>query len=230
MQNIDDIVKNYPPKLQPFRQYILKEYLQYKILNIIYSSNYSSNLVFIGDTAIRIIHGSTRFSEDLDFDNVLMKEKDLETLSFLIKKELELEGYIVETKNVYKNAFHCYIRFPGILFKQELSGYKEEKILIQIDMEPQNYKYSPDNYLINKFGLFRYLNVAPGNLLLSQKISACLLRKRAKGRDFFDVVYLMSSLKPDWEYLKQVLNIGNKKEITAAAGTCASLWAVTVCP
>ena len=38
-------------------------------------------------------------------------------------------------------------------------------------------------------------------------------RKREKGRDFFDVVYLMSKAEPDLNFLKIKFNIHSKKEL-----------------
>ncbi|MFH1665485.1 MAG: nucleotidyl transferase AbiEii/AbiGii toxin family protein [Candidatus Omnitrophota bacterium] len=213
MLNFNDILSYYPKRLQAFKENILKEYLQYQILNIIFSTGYSDKLVFLGGTAIRIIHNSTRFSEDLDFDNTGLSKTDFEKVSKTIQYQLELDGYNVEIENIFKGAFHCYIKFPGLLFQNELSGQKREKILIQLDAEPQEYAYRPEKYLLNKFGVFRYINIVPLNLLLSQKLCACLTRKRSKGRDFFDVVYLMGKTEPDYKFLEERLNIKTKKEL-----------------
>ncbi|MFH1847443.1 MAG: nucleotidyl transferase AbiEii/AbiGii toxin family protein [Candidatus Omnitrophota bacterium] len=213
MLNFDDILSYYPKEFHAFKTNILKEYLQHKILDMIFSSKYADRLVFLGGTAIRIIHNSSRFSEDLDFDNKGLNKAAFQEISKTIKKSLELEGYIVEMENVFKGAFHCYLKFPGILFQSGLSGQKREKILIQLDAEPQKYSYNNNKYLINKFGIFRFINVVPLNLLLSQKICACLTRKREKGRDFYDVVYLMPKITPDYKFLKTRLNISNKAEL-----------------
>lgn len=218
MLNFNDILSYYPQKLRIFKENILKEYLQYLILNIVFSTEYSNKLVFLGGTAIRIIHNSTRFSEDLDFDNTGLSKTDFGKISEIIRKQLELEGYNVEIENIFKGAFHCYIKFPGLLFQNELSGHEQEKILIQLDAEPQKYNYRPEKYLLNKFGIFRYINTIPLNLLLSQKICACFTRKRAKGRDFFDVVYLMGKTTPDYKFLEEHLDIKTKRRLVAKLG------------
>ena len=158
----------------------MKEYLQHKILDILFSTKYSNQLVFLGGTSIRIIHNSTRFSEDLDFDNLGLSADEFIKISDIIKRKLSLEGYLVEIKNVLKTAFHCNIKFPGLLFDHQLTGHKEKKIFIQLDAEPQKFDYTPEKFLINKFGIFRSINVTPISLLLSQKIIASLKRKRAK--------------------------------------------------
>ena len=96
------------------------------------------------------------------------------------------EGYSVEIKIVNKGAFQCYIRIPNLLFDNQLSGYKEEKILIQLDTENQNFDYFPKAFLLNKFDIFTKIFYTPKEILLSQKIWAILNRKTPKGRDFYD--------------------------------------------
>lgn len=216
MLRFEDALKKYPERLRGFKENILKEYLQYKILDIIYSSKYAERMIFIGGTAIRIVHEGVRFSEDIDFDNRGLAEEDFDDVANIIQRNLSIEGYSVEVKNVFKGAYHCYIRFPGLLFDHNISGHKEERILIQIDAESQNYQYLEDKFLINKFGIFRYINTVPAALLLAQKIFACLKRKRAKGRDFFDVVFLMSLADPDYNYLRQKAGIESRKELISA--------------
>jgi predicted nucleotidyltransferase component of viral defense system len=54
---------------------MIREYLQYKILEILFDSPYSTGFCFLGGTCLRIVHGNRRFSEDLDFDNITMSEK-----------------------------------------------------------------------------------------------------------------------------------------------------------
>lgn len=216
MLNFEDILKRYPARLQGFKENILKEYLQYRILDIIYGSRYAGRLVFLGGSAIRIIHKGVRFSEDIDFDNRGLDEKDFSKIAGIIKAELSLDGYTVDVKNVFRGAYHCYVKFPGLLFQQGLSGHKQQRILIQIDAEPQEYEYRPEKFLINMFGIFRYINTVPIALLLSQKIFACLNRKSAKGRDFFDVVFLMAMTGPDYGYLQKRAGIKNKMEMINA--------------
>jgi len=171
--------------------------------------------VFLGGTSIRIVHNSTRFSEDLVFDNLLgLNQKDFSLIGDTIQYKLSLEGYQVEIKNIMKaSAYCCYVKFPGLLYEQNISGHKKEKILIQLDTEPQNYEYLPDKFLLDKFGIFRYINVTPLPLLMAQKICACFHRKRAKGRDFFDVVFLSSKTMPDFNYLSKYAKIKTKQDL-----------------
>jgi len=151
MLDIKQIESFYPEYLRSFKRNLLREYLQYKILEIMFDSRFGERLSFMGGTATRIIHSNTRFSEDLDFDNLGLEEKDFGQLVKLIQKTLQLEGYTVETKNVFKGAYRSYIRIPNILFESGLSEQKEEKLSIQVNAEPQGFNYHPDKIILNKF-------------------------------------------------------------------------------
>ena len=192
---------------------ILKEYLQYNILNIIYNTSYWNNLVFLWWTAIRIIFNSGRFSEDLDFDNFWLNEEDFENLTKEIQTWLELLWFKVIIKNIYKWAWHCYIKLPDILFENNLSVYKQEKILIQIDTVKQDYVYEADKKILDKFWIYNLINSCPIDILLSKKIHALVDRKRIKWRDFYDVVFLSKFAKPNYDYLENKIWIKNSSEL-----------------
>lgn len=217
MIDLKEIKNFYPESLQRFDRFILKEYLQYKILEIVFSSPYASKLVFIGGTCLRIVHQNQRFSEDLDFDNFGLTLEEFSDLSHCIQSKLEFLGFAVSIKNVTKGAFHCHVRFPGLLLQTGLSGFQEERILIQLDTEAQGYEFQPERYFLNKFDVFSSIGVAPLSLLLAQKFYAVLNPKRNKGRDFFDIVYLMSlNVKPDFDFLKLKQGIENSEQLKQA--------------
>ncbi|MEA1883673.1 MAG: nucleotidyl transferase AbiEii/AbiGii toxin family protein [Thermotogota bacterium] len=213
MLNIKEIESYYPENLRAFKRSLMREYLQYKIMEIIFGSKQSECLSFLGGTAIRMLHGNKRFSEDLDFDNFGLKENEFENLATGIRKKLKMEGYNAKIKNVFKNAYHCHVRIPGLLFDSGLSGHKEEKILIQIDTEPQHFDYLPDNLIINKFDVFCRIRVTPPDILLSQKIVAIFNRKRKMGRDFYDTLFLFGKVRPNFDFLRQKIGVQDMAEL-----------------
>jgi len=226
MLSITEIEKYYPDHLKGFKRFIIREYLQYKILQVVFdNSTYANKLCFLGGTCLRLVHENTRFSEDLDFDNFNLSEQDFESISSVISKDLEKEGYEIEIRNTFKGAFHCYVRFPELLFKEGLSGHKEEKILIQLDTEPQHFDFEPERHILNKFDVFTEILTTPQDILLAQKFYAILNRKRAKGRDFFDVVFLLGKgIKPNYDYLKLKKDIDSSDPLKEAVLTqCQSL-------
>lgn len=214
MLSLAEIEKNYPENLRAFRGFLLREYLQHKILQFIFDSSYASRLCFLGGTCLRIVHGNSRFSEDLDFDNFELKEEVFGEIAGHIKDQLEREGYDVEMKTVYRGAYHCYIRFPELLYREGLSGHAGEKILIQLDTEPQHYEFTPDKYILNRFDVFTQIFVTPPQLLLAQKFYTILNRQRNKGRDFFDAIFLLSKVDaPDYAYLKKKAGIATPQDL-----------------
>lgn len=207
MLELKQIESFYPKSLLPFKRNLLREYLQYKILESIFTSEFAEKLAFMGGTAIHIVHGLPRFSEDLDFDNRGLDKLNFESLTTLIEKKLKLEGYSVEAQNSFRGAYRAYIRIADILYENKLSRHKEEKILIQLDTEPQGFSYKPDKIILNKFDVFTKINVVPMDVLLAQKIYAIFKRRRLMGRDFYDAIFLFSKTKPNFDYLKLKLKI-----------------------
>jgi predicted nucleotidyltransferase component of viral defense system len=216
MLNLKQIKDQYPDRLHTRPKFLLREYLQYKILEALSQQKQGKDLVFMGGTAIRLVYQSQRFSEDLDFDNRGLKPDQYQQLMTTIKRQLELEGLLVEIKLRFKAAYHCYFKFSGLLQQFDLTKQKKEKIMIRFDAADQGYDYQHDLKLLNKFDVFARVPVVPVDLLLAQKILAALQRERAKGRDFYDIVFLKAQAEPDMIYLKQKADISSQKELKQA--------------
>lgn len=213
MLDLKQIESFYPEPIRKYKKNILREYLQYKILEILYDSPHANKLAFMGGTAIRIVHGHNRFSEDLDFDNLSLGKPEFEELVESVKNKLELTGYSIEQRIAFKQAYHSYINIVEILYDNQLSGHREEKLTIRLDVEPQELAYTPDKIIINKFDVFTRIFVVPVDILLAQKLLAILYRKRTMGRDFLDTIYLLGKSKINFDYLKQKSNITNMVEL-----------------
>lgn len=192
---------------------MLREYLQYKVLQAVFESKKASKLAFLGGTALRIVYGNSRFSEDIDLDHFDLSLEEFEEVIRRVKRFFELEGFEVEVKNVAAGAYHCYLRFPDLLYEQGLSPYQQEKILIQVDTTAQGYEYRPEIIILNKFDVFTEIRVAPLNVLLSQKIYTAVHRMRPKGRDFYDITFLFGRTKPDFGFLYQKMGIENAETL-----------------
>ena len=65
MLDFQQIKDQYPEHLQGFERAILREYLQYKVLQAIFESHHACKLVFLGGTALRIVHETTAFLKTL---------------------------------------------------------------------------------------------------------------------------------------------------------------------
>jgi predicted nucleotidyltransferase component of viral defense system len=221
---LKEIESFYPETLRPFKRNLLREYLQYKILEIIFSSSLGQKLSFMGGTAIRILYANSRFSEDLDFDNRGLSQKEFVSLVEEITKRLSLEGYTVEVKNVFKGAFRSYLNFTRLLSEMRLSPHRAEKLMIQVDTEPQNFIYTNDLILLNKFDVLLRIRAVPIDILLAQKIYCLFKRPRAMGRDFYDVIYLSAKTKANADYLKKRLEIQDAQHLKESLLRLCGQW------
>lgn len=214
MLDLTQILADYPERLRIYPENILKEHLQYKILQSIYRSEQGRQLVFLGGTALRILHQNTRFSEDLDFDNLGLSETEFLELGEQIKRDLELEGLTVEVTGRTKQAYRLKIKIPEILFQEGLAPMETQKILIQVDTVPQSFDYEPERPILNKLDVFTPILATPKDLLLAQKIYASVNRKRLMGRDFYDIVFLYGiGARPNFDYLEKNIGVRDQTQL-----------------
>ena len=203
MIDMPQIQREFPAFLHPKKQFLLREYLQYELLRIIFNCKYAHKYTFLGGTCLRIGYQTERFSEDLDFDNVGLTKEEFEDTAKIIRRQMYLRGFDLELRYAYKGAYHCNIKFPGILYNYKISGHKEAKLLIKLDTEKQHYDYQRELLPIDKFGIKTEILAVPLSLLGSQKIAAILGRKRPKGRDFYDLRWILQRTDLDYGYLAQ---------------------------
>lgn len=75
MMPLTEIRKSYPEGLHGRGEFLLREYLQYKILELLFTSPFAEKFAFLGGTCLRIVHDNQRFSEDLDFDSFNLSQE-----------------------------------------------------------------------------------------------------------------------------------------------------------
>lgn len=212
-----DLANNNPKAL-------LVEYLQYEMLDSLFKQPEAKDLSFIGGTAIRIIHDSQRFSEDLDFDNFGLSYDLFQKVINKVLAEISLKGLKTEARLLKKDKnYHAYVKFPDILHELGISGHKEAKIFLSVDMENKKKVFSPEIKAINKFGVFRKIIVNPAAILLAQKLIAILNRKTEKGRDFYDASFLSGKTKVDYDYIKKITGLGKKEFEQKIIARCQAL-------
>jgi len=215
MYTLQQITEAYPPVLQGKERHMLREYLQYKILEAIVASKHGAKFIFLGGTALRLMYNNTRFSEDLDFDNIAVSQDEFVQLAKDIRHAMELQGFEVDVSLAGEGAYRCNVRFKHLLHEAGLSPHDDEKILIQVDSLAHGFDYTPDMKLLRKFDVTTQVPTTPLDILLSQKLFACVNRPRAKGRDFFDIMFLCGLTKPNYEYLAFKTGVTNETELRA---------------
>ena len=67
--------------------------------------------------------------------------------------------------------------------------------------------YEPEKVFLNKFTIYRQILAAPAEILLAQKMMTVLYRKREKGRDIYDVSFLMGFAISDFIYIQKILGM-----------------------
>jgi predicted nucleotidyltransferase component of viral defense system len=217
MISIEQLRAAYPGMSPDKDEFLLKEYLQYRMLRLVYRSEHGPKLVFLGGTCLRLVHDNPRFSEDLDFDNRGLDTEQFKALGEEVRAGLTAEGYDVEIDIRSRTAYRCKVRFPGLLFKHGMSGHAEQRVLIQFDTEPQQYAYEPELRTLSKFGIAMSVPCCSLSLLLAQKCLTILQRPRNKGRDFYDVVFLLSrGVAPDMGYITQRTGLGSQRALAEA--------------
>ncbi len=198
-------------------KYFIKEYLQLMVLDYLSSTPHIRKLIFIGGTNLRLIKHINRFSEDLDFDCRQMSKDEFMTMTDDVITFLNRSGLTVEAKDKESAQLSAYRRslyFPQLLFDLKLSGHREERFLIKVEAQDKGITYAPEMANVKGCGFFFALPVPGDEVLLSMKIAALL--QRGKGRDFYDVMFLLAQTTPNYDFLKQKLNISSSKELRSA--------------
>jgi predicted nucleotidyltransferase component of viral defense system len=166
---------------------VVREYWELIVLKGLYDSPFGRYFIFKGGTALRLAHGSPRFSEDLDFS--LTKNTLEGRFSSLVKKILspfpELSKTDIEEKYYTYLAeikvIQSYLPFPFRIkieiSKREIKNYQWELKLL-----------SSSATVIQVMG-----QVATLEQIYQDKL-ACL-KGRAKPKDLFDLWYISEKIK-----------------------------------
>jgi hypothetical protein len=67
--------------------------------------------------------------------------------------------------------------------------------------------------VLNRFDVFAPVNCAPDSMILATKL--CSILERSKGRDFYDIVELIKTTKPDIDYIANRMEFGRLKKVYA---------------
>ncbi|MCE5348191.1 MAG: nucleotidyl transferase AbiEii/AbiGii toxin family protein [Bacteroidales bacterium] len=213
-----DTIRNfYPAELRDnavFSKYLIKEYIQLMILDYLSATEYIRKIVFIGGTNLRLVKGIDRFSEDLDFDCKDLTNEGFIEMTNSVLLFLKRSGLNVVSRDRDANrlkAFRKSIYFPELLFEMGLSGHREERFMIKIERQDQLFAYEPLLINIRGCGFFFPFPVPPDEVLCSVKVSAML--DRQKGRDFYDAMFLLGQVKPDYGFLKMKCGVSDLAEL-----------------
>ncbi len=206
-QAIQAMLKHYKCETRMEYERALKEILQEVALVGLWRGHFFEHAAFYGGTALRILHGLDRFSEDLDF-TLLFSHKDfsLSEYNSCIRNELESYGFdvTVETKNkvlqtpvqsafIKTNTLNELIKI-GIP-KNLVKGFHYEttlKIKVEVDTDPAP-AYRTDIHFLKAPALVG-IKIVILEDIFAGKMHALLFRewkKRVKGRDWYDWLWFV---------------------------------------
>lgn len=130
-------------KYQTTEENIWWEYCQHLFLSHFYQQKGSEKIYFKGGTALRIVYGSPRFSEDLDFSTSLSGSKQIERIILEALLSIEREGVdvLLEEAKITTGGYLSTIEFKinqrkitvKIEISQRAKGVAGELVTISSD-------------------------------------------------------------------------------------------------
>ncbi|MCK4539133.1 MAG: nucleotidyl transferase AbiEii/AbiGii toxin family protein [Candidatus Krumholzibacteria bacterium] len=183
----------------------MREIMQEIALLGLWRSRFFEHAAFYGGTALRILYGLDRFSEDLDFSLITPDSKfELRKYGESLQKELEAFGFSVEWGEKVKtietdilSAFlkaNTYEQLLVITRDEDITGGihpgQMTKIKIEVDTDPPPGFSTESRYLLLPIPFYVRTYTLPD--LFAGKMHAVLCRKwkgRVKGRDWYDLVW-----------------------------------------
>jgi predicted nucleotidyltransferase component of viral defense system len=201
---IQDFINKYrAPSLR--KKDILRDILQHSALLGLARRNFFEHAAFYGGTALRILYGLDRLSEDLDFS--LLKpnpnfdfspfldglEKEMASFGFQIEAELKKKEPPILSAFVKANTLKLLLTIED---SHHLVIHPDEKIAIKLEIDttpPPGFEVRTE--LVLNPTPFYVLTYAPGDLFAG-KMHAILCRqwkKRVKGRDWYDLIWFIKN-------------------------------------
>lgn len=169
---------------------IVREYFQHVFLTELYKLSNARKLLFKGGTALRIIFGSPRFSEDLDFSLIDVAhghvKEFVEGLFVHVLAEIEHVGITVElgekigatSGGYFGVATFRMLEYPPVGVEINVSSRSGRSFAAEVDNVASNF--------VPAYTVFHL----PQEELVDEKIFGAL-RERKKPRDFYDLYIIM---------------------------------------
>ena len=190
-----------------------KEIMQEIALYALWKADFFERAVFQGGTSLRILHGLTRFSEDLDF-MLLMPDPDFAWSAYLEQVMETFSSFGIVPEALPKGKMDTRIRaalikdnsIAGQLDLAFADGRTDKKIKIKLEIDVQPPAHSKDAWTFLDFPVdheVRHQDLASNFAL---KIHALLCREYLKGRDWYDFSwYVSKGVSLNFEHLSAAL-------------------------
>lgn len=183
----------------------LRDILQRLALLGLWRSKFFEHAAFYGGTALRMMYGLDRFSEDLDF-SLLAADTSFSMVGYeaSLRREIESYGFNVEyescpsrNESPVESAFLKADTYNQLIVieagSEILRGVHPGKLLkikLEVDTEPPEGFKTETRYILRPIPIPVRAYVLPD--MLAGKLHAVLCRKwgkRVKGRDWYDMLW-----------------------------------------
>ncbi len=188
---------------------IVREYFQHIFLEELYKLSDAEKMLFKGGTALRIIYGSPRFSEDLDFS--LFGVPDYEVKSFVerlfikILVEIEKKGISVALGERFGATSGGYLGVATF----KMFDYQPIGVEINVSTRSDVIIKGEVDSIANNFAPTYTIIHLPQKEIVEEKIFGALM-ERNKPRDFYDLYIIMRKGMLDLEQKKKISLIKDK--------------------
>ena len=175
----------------------LREYLQAFIMRSLHESEAARAIAFVGGTALRFLEDLPRFSEDLDFSQLLTDGYDPVRWLRKLKRDLGLAGFDSAVRWIERTPVQvAWVRTASLLAEAGLSGHREQKLSIKVEIDTR----PPGGAAMQRTVITRHFTFVIRHYdlpsLMAGKLHALLTRGYPKGRDWFDLVWYRSRRPP----------------------------------
>jgi predicted nucleotidyltransferase component of viral defense system len=202
---IERMLAKYEPESVDETVRALREIIQEIALLGLWRARFFEHAAFYGGTALRILHGIDRFSEDLDFSLLQPNpEFSLARFSSALEEEVRAFGFNLRVESVNKSVESAVqSAFLKANTRNELLVIEADerltrnvppgqvlKIKIEVDTDPPPGFMTTTRYLLQPIPFAVRCYTLPS--LFAGKLHALLFRKwnnRVKGRDWYDLVW-----------------------------------------
>ncbi len=208
-ESIIQMINKYNPQTHDDYKNALKEIIQEIALLGLWRAKFFEKGAFYGGTALRLLYGLDRFSEDLDFS--LLKptkdfdigvyekaiENELSSFGFQVSfsKKIKTKESFIQSAFLKANTYYHYLQIDISEKEKKKCHFKEQiKVKIEIDTNPpmgfeteMHYLLQPTSYAIKAYA-------QPD--LFAGKVHALLYRSwktRVKGRDWYDFIWFLKN-------------------------------------
>ena len=203
-QTIQTMLEKYSISNLQDERNAIKEVMQELVLASLSKSGFFKKAIFCGGTALRIMYGLDRFSEDLDF-SLMEPDSNFDLAPYLSETKEYLESYGVKcdisnkkhSSNIQSaflksNTLEQHINFKGE-FSSQIRSNEKIRIKIEIDIFPP--LAGKWEYKVNLLPEIYEIAIYDEETLFAGKIHSILCRlwdNRIKGRDLYDFIFYVS--------------------------------------